>query len=203
MELGLWRDEAFNSEDDAMTNSTGSRRPPEQVSDEASVQGLKLAKAQGEALQQAINHMVKRVADDGAETTVGDYRIGYAVESAEGLYYKRNGSLEWVEPQEENTHIEVAVRDGADGRFVPGLTVYATLIDSNGNEIGTHQQPFLWHPWLYHYGRNWKVPGDGTYTLRIHVEPPEFPRHDKENGQRYLKPVEAEFTGVKIKTGKK
>ena len=51
--------------------------------------------------------------------------------------------------------LEVAVRDVADGRFIPGLTMYATLLDHNGVEIGTHQQPFLWHSWMYHYGRNW------------------------------------------------
>ena len=95
------------------------------------------------------------------------------------------------------------VRDGADGRFVPGLSVSATLIDADGNEVGTHEQPFLWHPWLYHYGRNWKVPGDGMYTLRVRVEPPTYARHDKKNGVRYREPVEVEFRGVKIETGQK
>ncbi|MCL4302561.1 MAG: iron transporter [Anaerolineae bacterium] len=95
------------------------------------------------------------------------------------------------------------VRDAADGRFIPGLTVYATLLDSAGREIGTHQQPFLWHPWLYHYGRNWHVPGDGQYTLRVRVEAPDFMRHDKINGQRFATPVTVEFDGVKIETGQK
>src|SRR6266542_5903610 len=82
------------------------------------------------------------------------------------MYHLRDGQLEWHDSQDENAHIEVVVRDAADGRFIPGLTVYATLLDRAGTEIGTHQQPFLWHPWLYHYERNWRVPGDGTYTLR-------------------------------------
>src|SRR5205823_4373556 len=98
---------------------------------------------------------------------------------------------------------EVSVRDGADGRFIPGLTVVATLIGPDGQEIGTHEQPFLWHPWLYHYGRNWHVPASGIYTLRIHIEAPEFHRHDKENGTRYAEPAEVEFRDVKIKTGQK
>jgi Uncharacterized protein probably involved in high-affinity Fe2+ transport len=174
-----------------------------QESDEATPEQLNLAKEQGRALQQALDHMVNKEAHDGGEIRAGDYRIGYAVERAEGMYHMRDGKLEWEEPDEENVHVEVSVRDGADGRFVPGLNVYATLIDDDGNEVGTHQQPFLWHPWLYHYGRNWQVPGDGEYTIRVHIEPPEFGRHDKKNGNRFAEPVEVEFTGVKIKTGKK
>ena len=119
------------------------------------------------------------------------------------LDHMRNGQLEWRDPQNENAHVEVVVRDAADGRFLPGLTVYATLIDHNGIEIATHQQPFLWHPWLYHYGRNWRVPGNGTYTLRVRIEPPEFMRHDKTNGKRFAEPVELAFDDVTIQTGQK
>lgn len=59
------------------------------------------------------------------------------------MYHLMNGKLQWEEPQDENAHFEVPVRDGADGRFIPQLTVYATLVDSEGTEVGTHQQRFL------------------------------------------------------------
>ncbi|MEZ4867815.1 MAG: iron transporter [Caldilineaceae bacterium] len=139
----------------------------------------------------------------GQTKQTGDYLVGVAVEEAEGLYHRQDGRLVWQEPQDENAHIEIVVADGSDQRFVPGLTVYATLIDTQGKEIGTHEQPFLWHPWLYHYGRNWQVPGDGEYTLRVQIDAPDFSRHDKINGQRYAEPVTVEFTGVKIKAGQK
>lgn len=139
----------------------------------------------------------------GAQKPAGDYLVAYAVEKAEGLYIFRDGELHWQEPQNENAHLEVAVRDGADGRFIPGLTVYATLINREGTKVGTHRQAFYWHPWLYHYGRNWQVPGDGEYTLRIRIEAPEFPRHDKINGKRFATPVQVEFNNVTIKTGQK
>lgn len=51
-----------------------------------------------------------------------------------------------------------------------------------------------WHPWIYHYGRNWAVPGKGDYKVHVRVEAPTFPRHDHENGRRYTEPVEADFT---------
>jgi hypothetical protein len=178
-------------------------KPPMQLSDEAKTDQLHLARQQGDAYVKALNEMVKRTADDGGEQRAGDYVVGYAVETAEGVYEMRDGKLQWQAPQDANCHVEVSVRDGADNRFIPGLEVHATLIDVDGNEVGTHRQPFLWHPWLYHYGRNWHVPGDGEYTLQVRIESPQFPRHDKENGQRYAEPVSVEFTGVNIKTGRK
>lgn len=178
------------------------RQPPMQASDESTRKQLQLARAQGEALQRAVQEMTQQEAH-GQTQRAGDYVVGYAVEKAEGLYHRRDGRLVWQEPQDENVHVEIVVADGSDQRFIPNLTVHATLIDAQGHKIGTHEQPFLWHPWLYHYGRNWRVPEDGEYTLRVHIDAPAFPRHDKINGQRYADPVDVEFTGVKIKTGQK
>jgi uncharacterized protein involved in high-affinity Fe2+ transport len=93
------------------------------------------------------------------------------------------------------------VRDAGDGRFVPGVRVCATLVDADGNEVGTHEQPLLWHPMIYHYGRNWELPSDGRYTLRVRVEPPTFMRHDEVNGRRFTVPVEVEFRDVKVERG--
>lgn len=185
-----------------MTQQTPAHRPSKQPSDEATNRGLQLARQQGQAYQQALEYMSTQVAH-GSKKAAGEYIVGYAVEEAEGLYHFNYGQLEWEEPRNANAHIEVAVCDAADGRFIPALTVYVTLIDANGREIGTHQQPFLWHPTLYHYGRNWQVPGDGDYRLRIRIEPPTFPRHDKTNGRRYTQPVEVEFSQVHIKAGRK
>jgi uncharacterized protein involved in high-affinity Fe2+ transport len=123
------------------------------------------------------------------------------VEEAEGMYEWVDGELVWRDPNGKNLHVEVAVRDAADGRFVPGVRVLATLIDPDGNEVGTHEQPLLWHPMIYHYGRNWTLPADGDYTLRVRVEPPTFMRHDEVNGKRFTEPVEVEFTGVRVQRG--
>jgi hypothetical protein len=170
-------------------------------SGEADEQQLRLAREQGDAYARALRHMASEVAEDGGEQRAGPYLIGYAVEEAEGMYEWSDGELLWREPGEENLHVEIAVCDGADRRFVPGLRVTAALVDADGNEIGEHEHPMLWHPMIYHYGRNWKVPGDGDYTLRVHIEPPRFMRHDQINGKRFTEPVDAEFTGVHVKTG--
>lgn len=178
------------------------KKPPMRSSDEATQEQLRLAQEQGNSFQKALEHMTKKEAQ-GASKRVADYLIGYAVEEAEGMYHFHNGELKWQDPEEENVHVEVVVCDGADGRFIPGLSVSATLIDSAGREVGTHQQPFIWHPWLFHYGRNWTVPGDGEYILRVRVDAPDFMRHDKINGKRFINPVVVEFDGVEIETGQK
>ena len=171
-------------------------------SDEADARGLELGKQEGEAYGRILKHMVDEVADGGGEIEQGDYLVAYAFEKAEGMYMPRDGKLEWMAPERENIHIEVAVRDRADGRMIPALDIDVTLIDDAGKEIGTHRQPLLWHPYLYHYGRNWIIPGDGTYSLRVRFPAPQSHRHDKTNGKRFAEGADVMFKNVKLKTGR-
>ena len=172
------------------------------TSDEADARGLALGRAEGDAFGRILRHMVEEVADGGEEIAHGDYLIAYAVEKAEGMYVPRDGKLEWMAPERENIHIELAVRDKADGRMIPGLDIDVTLVDEGGTEIGTHRQPLLWHPYLYHYGRNWIIPGDGTYSLRVRFPAPQFHRHDKKNGKRFAEGADVTFRNVELKAGR-
>lgn len=185
-----------------MYQTTDVNNPPMKTSDEAKQEQLDMAKAQGQAYQKALEHMANEEAH-GETKSAGNFQVSYVVEAAEGMYHQMDGDLVWQEPKDENAHIEIVVQDGSDLRFIPGLSVHFTVIDQNDKVIGTHQHPFLWHPWLFHYGRNWKLPGDGEYTIRVHIDAPGFMRHDKENGKRYADPVDVEFSKVKIKTGQK
>jgi hypothetical protein len=188
--------------DDAPEN-TPAHRPPARASDEATSEQLKMAREQGRVLGDAAQEMMQEEAT-GEAIRAGDYVVGYAVEEAEGMYHSMGGRLMWHDPAEdENLHVEVVVRDGADGRFIPTLDVTVTVLDPQGNDLGTHEQPFMWYPWLYHYGRNWVVPSDGAYTIRVHIEPPSFMRHDRTNGLRYQEPVDVVFEDVKVETGRK
>jgi hypothetical protein len=171
-------------------------------SEESSITEIGVAKAEGAAYGGALKYLTTVEASDSGERAVGDYIVAYSVEEAEGLYHFVNGRLEWHEAQQENCHLEIAVRNAADGRFVPYLSITATLQDENGSEIGTYLMPFLWHPWIYHYGRNWVIPHDGKYHLFIHIDPPQFSRHDRVNGHRFLESVEIRFE-IDIKTGRK
>ena len=179
------------------------RQPPiEPGSDEASELQLHLARAQGDAFGAALEHMTLAVSDGGAERRVGDYWVGYAVERAEGMYEWVAGDLVWREPGETNSLVDITVRDAGDGRFIPSVRVHVKLIDPDGVEVGTHEHPLVWHPVLYHYGRNWELPRDGEYTMRVRVEPPTFSRHDRINGKRCVEAAECEFKPVKIVRGR-
>jgi hypothetical protein len=169
---------------------------------EATKRQLDLAREQGDAYGRALEHMTGDVAHDGGEQEAGHFLVGYAVEEAEGMYEWTDGGLVWRDPAEgENLHLEVAVRDASDGRFVPGVKVTATLSDPDGDEVGPHELPLLWHPMIYHYGRNVSVPADGIYKLRVHVDPPTFMRHDETNGCRFTEPVDVEFDRVEVERG--
>ncbi len=173
------------------------------ASEESSPGQLRLARAQGETLGLALEAMNEESTSGVHACIAGDFEVAVAVEEAEGTWQPVDGRLEWVDPEDENCHLEVAVRDAADGRFVPGLEIDATVIAPDGQEVGTHRQPFLWHPWLYHYGRNWTVPESGTYRVQVRIAPAGFFRHDHENGRRYEEPVELEFDHVEIEPGRK
>ena len=172
------------------------------ISDEADARGLELGKKEGEAFGRILKHMLEDIADGGEEIAHGDYLIAYAFEKAEGMYVPRDGKLEWMAPEQENIHIEISVRDKADGRLLPGLDIDVTLTDDTGKEIGTHRQQLLWHPYLYHYGRNWTIPGDGVYAIRVRFAAPKFHRHDKVNGKRFAEGADVTFKNVKLKTGR-
>ncbi len=184
-----------------MATDQQSPPPMDPETSEADAKQLELAREQGAAYRKALEYMAEEVAHDGGMQPADQYIIGYAIEEAEGMYMWADGKLVWHDPEEENLHVEIAVCDASDGRFVPGLTVTGTLIDPDGNEVGTHEHPLLWHPMIYHYGRNWKVPADGTYTLKVRVDPPTFMRHDEVNGRRFEETIETVFKSVEVERG--
>ena len=138
-------------------------------------------------------------APEGLEKkTSGDYEISYRVGPAKGLYEFSAGKLEWKEPSEENVHLDLFVNDAVDGRFLPGLHIVATLLDSKGGQVSSNHLPFVWHPQENHYGSNVKVPQSGEYLLQVHVYPATFVRADKEQGKRFLADVHVSFENVRI-----
>ena len=172
------------------------------TSEEVDDRQLELAREAGEVYQEALSYMAEEVANVGATQKAGDYIVGFAQEEAEGLYVPGDdGELEWEEPGDRNCHIEIAVCDRDDGRFLPEMDVAVTIRDDSGEDVATFQPPFLWHPGLFHYGSNIELPGDGEYTIEVVVDPPTFHRHDEENGDRYTEPVEVRFEDVHLETG--
>jgi Fe2+ transport protein len=175
--------------------------PPMEASNEAEPGQLDIARAQGGTYGQALRAMDE---ESGAVTQrAGDYLVAFVQENAEGMYELQDGRLVWREaPEEANAHLEIAVADAADGRFVPGLDITLTLLEGD-RELFTTSMPFLWHPYLYHYGTNARVPGEGPYSVRVTIGPPSFMRHDPVNGKRYGQPVQLVFDDRRFKPGRK
>lgn len=181
--------------------STPPNTPPMEASNEAQSEQLEVARDEGRAYFAALKAMEE---ESGAVVKrAGDYLVAVVQEEAEGMYAWDGGRLVWREaPEEANGHLEVAVADAADGRFVPGLDITVTVGDGE-RELFTTDMPFLWHPFLYHYGCNFAMPGPGSYTVQVHIEPPAFMRHDPVNGCRYAGPVEVAYTGIEFEPGRK
>src|ERR1700694_5926975 len=135
----------------------------------------------GEAYAHTLKDMFKQ-ANDGKTLVSGDYFVAYALEYAEGWWLYKDDKFRYAAENDmsgkTNAHVEVAVCDAKTKRFLHDLDVTATLFDDKGAKLGSLNEPFMWHPWLYHYGENWRVPKAGKhYKLHIHFEPPAYRRY--------------------------
>lgn len=186
-----------------MPNTPAITPPMDPDTSEATAPQLRRAVAQGEAYRDAVDYLADDVAQGGGHVLAGNYLVGYAVEDAEGFYeWQGDGELSWRNPGPDNAHIEVVVADGADGRFIPELAITVSVVTPDGDELGPYPHSFMWHPMVYHYARDWQLPASGSYTLKVHIDPPTFMRHDEVNGKRYLEPVDVAFEKVEIHLGK-
>ncbi len=161
------------------------------------------ARRQGDAYTAALAIMQDDV-DVHRTKEVDDYIVTLACEEAEGMYRPVNDeSLEWSVPEASlNKHIEIAVQDRKDHRFVPDLRIHATITSSDGAVAFDGKLPFLWHPFLWHYGCNIHIDGSGDYDIAVVIEQPHFGRHDEQNGKRYQKEVSMSFEAVPLEPGR-
>ena len=162
-----------------------------------------LAVAQGDVYALALDEMKDE--DGNASTEADDYIISIACEDAEGMYmYNEKGDLEWMIPEKGvNQHFEVVVQDKDDKRFIPGLEIYAKLLDKSKNVVAEMIVPFIWHPFLFHYGINCRILTAGTYFAELKIKKPSFHRHDETYGKRYGKDVTVILGPVSLKPGRK
>ena len=185
-----------------MKKQKGSRADTFQSGDIGFKKEEYLNKEQKKALKEEFDYFIQKNAYSGQKIK-GNYLIAYSLEYARNLTYPGEGGPEWKDLHEENAHIGIAVHDATDYHFVAGLTVFVTVLDKDGLTIGSFEHPLLQRPNLYHYGRNWILPGDGKYTLQVRVETPENMLQDEKSGKIYTTPVAVVFKNVTIKTGQK
>ena len=140
------------------------------------------------------------IREEGGEKTVGEYRIGYIVEPAEGWWEGDPQNLQWREPSPDETHhLEILPFDRRTGLLIPEMEGRLYVIDENG-EVVDEQPLRFYYAEFYHYANNFSIPRSGTYTLRAELQPPDFRRHGEESGEGrvFTEPVVVEFEGVRI-----
>jgi hypothetical protein len=162
-----------------------------------------LVRQQGDAYQASYDMLMAE--DPHAETEIDDYRVTASFEPAEGMYgMATDGELAWQTPGPgSNQHFDVIVRDREDGRFLPGLDVHLRLSDGSGATVAETDVPFIWHPFVLHYGIDGRIPGEGDYTAEVSIAAPRFHRHDEIRGKRYRDPVTVRLGPVHLKPGTK
>jgi uncharacterized protein involved in high-affinity Fe2+ transport len=186
--------------DTAQGRATRAVKPLAVASNESTIEQLQLARAQGDAVGRALDWLMHAAGGPSAAMNAGEYQVAYTLTAAEGWWELRGGKLEWRSPGGNgNVYLRVFVRDGADGRFVPGLNVKATVFDSSGNVMQELPLPFGWHPLLNAYGDNIALPRDGNYRIRIEIDPPRFRRHDPYTGDRFTQSTVAEFASAPVR----
>lgn len=159
---------------------------------------------QGEAYNEALRIMCEEV-DAGEAVHKDEFIIHLLAEEAEGMYSPKNdNSPEWKVPEKKfNKHIEIAVQDKDDYRMIPDLKIRCAIRDKDGNGLEEYEMPFLWHPFLFHYGSNVELPGEGEYTFSITIQQPQFGRHDEVNGKKYPRAVQVDIGPLHLKPGRK
>lgn len=164
---------------------------------------IELANQQGKSYQNAVDYL-KKIVSSYQEEKVDDYIITVCAEEAEGLYQLEDGELEWQDPKEGlNSHIEIIVQDADDKRFIPELNVHATLFTKDKEIIQEKYHPFLWHPYVFHYGANWRIPAEGEYWVELKISAPRFHRHDVVKGKKYPRMINITLGPLKMEAERK
>ncbi|MGM1056563.1 MAG: hypothetical protein ACQEWG_11810 [Bacteroidota bacterium] len=184
--------------------STSELRTPE--IEENKDKWMPLAKAQGNAIKRAVDEMITKTAMDGEQIKYGPFLLTYAVEYAEGFWRHKNDKLLYnikvEQSAEKNAHIEIAVFDALTGRMIPGFEV-ETKFFLDDAQVESVKPTLMWHPWLYHYGNNFRVPKRGSYELHVKTSRTDVKRYGKEYGAAFNEAIEHIFTDVDIQTGQK
>jgi uncharacterized protein involved in high-affinity Fe2+ transport len=166
-----------------------------------SLETAALARDEGDAIDRPITEMLRSADVSGSQVRSGDYKVAVVVQGARGAWEAHDGDLSYESPSANIgpvAHLDVSIRDAVTGRFVPGLKVRATILDSRKREIDTYSAPFMWHPWMNHYGLNVPVPGKGRYTVRVRADAPAFRRFGSTALRKFNKAVDVTVRNVRF-----
>lgn len=164
---------------------------------------IELARQEGIAVERSLTGILREANVSGSQRRSGDYNVAVVVQNPRGSWEQRNGKLIYARPDSDIgpiSHIEVSIRDATTGRLLPGLNVHASIVDSRKRAINTYPMPFMWHPWMNHYGLDVAVPGKETYTIRVRADAPSFRRYGGTALRKFNRAIDVEMRGVRFAT---
>ncbi|MBB3036689.1 iron transporter [Hoyosella altamirensis] len=143
--------------------------------------------------------LAEEVAEHGGQVTVDEWDIAYIVEHAEPWFEERDGQQAFRPPTGSETHhIEIVPREASTGRIVPYVPITVDVVTESGDVVDSKRLNFFYSE-FFHYANNFTVPDEGTYSLRVTLDPPTFLRHGDEGGAPALATgAQTEFTGVEL-----
>ncbi len=163
--------------------------------------GAEQAKFQGVTDSYAIAQ--EEIEAEGGEQKVGEYRVGYIVEPAEGWWDGDPAVLQWRRPLGGKTnHVEILPFEAESGLLVPAMQINLTILDESGEEIESNPLEF-YRGEFDHYANNFSLPESGAYTLKAELNPPGFRRHETDEssrGKAFTEAVTVESEDVEINT---
>jgi uncharacterized protein involved in high-affinity Fe2+ transport len=165
-----------------------------------------LARGEGMGVDEPLTALLRSDNANGTQARSGDYRVAVVMQPARGEWRSGKGKLTYVDTDSSVgpvTHLDVSIRDATTGRFIPGLKVRATILDSRNKEVDTYTLPFTWHPWMNHYGLNVPAPKAGRYTVRVRAEAPSFRRYGSTALKTFNKAVDVRLIGVRVPVDEK
>ena len=160
-----------------------------------------LARREGTAMDRPLRDLARRTDVSGSQIRSGDYEVAVVVQRARGYWEARDGKLRYRRADNNVgpiAHIDVSIRDATTGRFLPDLKVRATVLNSRNKEIDTYVLPFMWHPWMNHYGLDVAEPGPGRYAIRVRAEPPAFRRYGSTALRKFNQPINVLVRGLQF-----
>lgn len=141
----------------------------------------------------------EEVRAEGGERRVGQWRIAYIVEPAEGWFEDVGGKLRWRAPTAGETHhIEILPIEASTGRVLPNVLISLEVLDAAGEQVARQRLP-MYYAEFFHYANNFAIPRDGEYTLRATLGAPDLRRHGEEGKPPPLaEGATATFRGVPL-----
>ncbi len=157
-----------------------------------------LAKKLGDSLVNALNAAIEDRVHTSKRT--GDYIVTVAVELADGKYERQsNGELDWETPEQYGTmHVSVFIQDRDFKQFVPYLEVSTRTYDKTGKVVNESVAPFIWNPYVYHYGYDTMFLEDGEYYIEVTIKSPKFDAEHFGHGKRYTDDVVVRMSALEI-----